>query len=65
MCASGEVKPWAGFTVQVNVSLCKPVRVGSMLRVEAWLDRREGLRKLWIGAKLVCEETVREENERM
>ena len=30
-CVTGECKPWTGFTVQINTSLKKPVRVGQIL----------------------------------
>ena len=52
-CSSGHVKPWSGFTVQVNTSLRKSVPVDSMLRIEASVDRREGSRKIWIKSRLV------------
>lgn len=32
------VVPWSGYTVQVNTSLRQPVSVGSLLRLEAWVD---------------------------
>ena len=57
-CAEGNVpKPWSGYTVQVDVSLKKPVIVGSLLRIEAWIERREGPRKIWACCKLVDPET--------
>lgn len=56
-CTSGEVRPWSGYTVQVNTSLRKAVKVGSVLKLEAWVDRKEGSRKYWIGAKLSDGET--------
>ena len=34
--------------VLVDTSLKKPVAVGSLLRLEAKVDRREGARKVWI-----------------
>lgn len=52
-CCTGIVKPWAGYTVQVNTSLKKSVKVGSVLKLIAWVDRLEGSRKVWIGCKLV------------
>lgn len=52
-CTSGEVRPWSGYTVQVNTALRKPVKVGSVLRLEAWVDRKEGNRKYWIKSKLI------------
>ena len=51
-CVSGKVKPWSGYTVQVNTSLKTPVPVNSVLKMEAWVTRREGARKYWIGARL-------------
>lgn len=56
-CTSGEVRPWCGYTVQVNTALRKAVKVGSVLRLEAWVDRKEGSRKFWIKAKLCDEES--------
>ncbi len=56
-CATGEVIPWSGYTVQVNTSLRKAVKVGSLLRLEAWIERKEGNRKYWIGARLLNAET--------
>ena len=52
-CYTGSVKPWNGFTVQVNTSLKKPVPVHSLLRLNAWVDRLEGKRKVWIKCNLV------------
>lgn len=51
-CVSGEVKPWSGYTVQVNTALKKSVPVDSVLKMEAWVHRREGARKYWISARL-------------
>lgn len=51
-CSSGELKAWEGFTVQIDTSLKKPVQVGSMLRVEASIIKREGARKVYIAARL-------------
>lgn len=51
-CASGTVKPWSGYTVQVNTALRKSVKVGSILKVEAWVDRVEGPRKVWVKSLL-------------
>jgi acyl-coenzyme A thioesterase PaaI-like protein len=51
-CVTGDVKPWSGYTVQVNTALKKPVPVDSVLKMEAWVHRREGARKYWISAKL-------------
>jgi acyl-coenzyme A thioesterase PaaI-like protein len=52
-CVGGSADPWSGFTVQVNTSLKKAVPVGSVLRVEAWVDRQEGSRKFWIFSRLL------------
>jgi hypothetical protein len=43
--------------VQVDTSLKKPVQVGSVLRVEAAIVRREGHRKVFITARLTDPET--------
>lgn len=52
-CVSGSVRPWSGYTVQVNTALRKSVPVDSVLKLEAWVKKREGARKYWIGARLV------------
>jgi len=52
-CVSGEVKPWCGYTVQVNTALKKPVKIGSTLQLESWVVRKEGLRKFWISSRLM------------
>lgn len=52
-CVSGIVRPWSGFTVQVNTSLKKAVCVGSTLKLEAWVNRIDGSRKFWISCRLV------------
>jgi len=56
-CVSGTVKPWSGYTVQVNTSLMKSVKVGQVLKLEAWVQRKEGTRKYWIEAQLINPET--------
>jgi acyl-coenzyme A thioesterase PaaI-like protein len=56
-CVSGEVKPWSGYTVQVNTALKKSVKVGSILKLESWVKRKEGTRKYWIESRLVNPET--------
>ena len=56
-CSSGEMRAWEGFTVQIDTSLKKPVKVGSVLRVEATVSKREGPRKVYIAARLVDPET--------
>lgn len=43
-CCTGQVLPWSAFTVQVNTKLCKPIRVGSRLILQATivsLERRK------------------------
>lgn len=52
-CSSGEMRPWGGYTVQIDTTLKRPVPVGSLLRVEAVITKREGPRKVFINAKLV------------
>lgn len=44
-------KPWNGVTVQVNVSLKKPVRIGSVLRIVGRVSKRDR-RKVHIEAVL-------------
>jgi hypothetical protein len=51
-CSTGVVNPWSGYTVQVNTSLRKSVRADSILKLEAWVDRFEGQRKVWVKAML-------------
>ncbi len=45
-------RPWSGFTVQIDTSLKKSVKVGQLLQVEAWIERRDGPRKVWVGCRL-------------
>jgi hypothetical protein len=47
------ISPWNGYTVQVNTALSKSVAVGSLLKLEAKMIKKEGQRKHWIEAKLV------------
>ncbi|KAJ1403915.1 hypothetical protein B484DRAFT_457449 [Ochromonadaceae sp. CCMP2298] len=56
-CVSGSVIPWSGFTVQINTSLKLSVPVGSVLKLESWVRKREGRRKFWIDARLSDAET--------
>jgi len=51
-CASGLVKPWSGFTVQINASLRKPVPIGSVLLVRAEIVNVER-RKVSVRVKIV------------
>jgi acyl-coenzyme A thioesterase PaaI-like protein len=55
-CESGHCLPWSGYTVQVDTSLKKAIPVGSLLKVEGWVERREGKRKIHIKARLSDEE---------
>lgn len=50
--ATGKCIPWSGFTAQINTSLKKPIKVGSMLVLRAKISKREG-RKVWITSELV------------
>lgn len=52
------IVPWNGYTVQVNTALRKSVRIGSILRLEASVTRKEGARKHWIAARLFDPETL-------
>lgn len=52
-CADGELKPWSGFTVQIDTALKKAVAVGSVLRLEAEITQRVGQRKIFIKARLL------------
>ena len=38
--------------MQINTALKKTVKIGSYLRLEARVSRREGKRKVWVEAKL-------------
>ena len=49
---TGQVRPWSGFTVQINTSLQKPIPVFSMLMVVGEVMRLER-RKVFIEARLV------------
>ncbi|RYH28899.1 PaaI family thioesterase [archaeon] len=51
-CVTGQALPWSGYTVQVNTSLRKGIKVGALLKLEAWVTRKEGTRKYWIHARL-------------
>lgn len=50
-CVTGRVRPWTGFTVQVNTSLQKPVAIHSTLIVQATVTRTER-RKVYVNARL-------------
>jgi acyl-coenzyme A thioesterase PaaI-like protein len=49
---TGECRPWTGFTVQVNTSLKKPIRVDSFLLVKATITKIER-RKVSVTAELI------------
>ena len=49
---TGRCRPWTGFTVQVNTSLKKPIRVDSFLLVKATITKIER-RKVFITAELI------------
>ncbi len=54
-CESGVCLPWSGYTVQVDTSLKKAIPVNSLLKIQGWIERREGSRKIYIRAMLVDE----------
>ncbi|CAB9509879.1 Thioesterase superfamily [Seminavis robusta] len=49
---TGTCRPWTGFTVQVNTSLKKPIRVDSFLLVKAKITKVER-RKVSVTAELI------------
>jgi hypothetical protein len=51
-CSGDDIKIWSGYTVQVNTALRKSVEIGSILRLDAWIDRIEGERKVWVKSAL-------------
>jgi predicted thioesterase len=50
---TGRLNPWSGFTAQINVSLKRPIAVGSVLKMIGRVVRWEG-RKVWVDAALVA-----------
>jgi acyl-coenzyme A thioesterase PaaI-like protein len=50
-CVTGSCRPWSGFTVQVNTSLCKPIPVDSVLLVQATISKVER-RKVYVEAQI-------------
>jgi acyl-coenzyme A thioesterase PaaI-like protein len=50
-CATGTVRPWSGFTVQVNTCLKRPVKVNSVLLIHAQILKVER-RKVFVQATL-------------
>ncbi len=59
---TGKCRPWSGYTAQVNVSLKRPVAVGSYMRVCGTIMKWEG-RKVWIHSKLLSWEDENESEE--
>ena len=49
---TGQCQPWSGFTAQVNVSLKRPIPVGSYLKIVGVVTKTER-RKVWIESRLV------------
>lgn len=50
--ATGQCLPWSGFTAQVNVSLKRPITVGSYLKIVGKIVKWEG-RKVSIHSQLL------------
>lgn len=51
-CESGKCIPWSGYTVQVDTSLKKAISINSTLKLEAWIEKREGKKKIYVKCKL-------------
>jgi acyl-coenzyme A thioesterase PaaI-like protein len=51
-CSTGQCLPWTGYTVQVNTKLCKPVKVGMVLKIVCSIIKMER-RKVWVKATLL------------
>ena len=47
----GTCEPWSGHTVQVNVTLKRPIPLGSYMKIVGEVIRFEG-RKVWVHASL-------------
>lgn len=58
---TGRCVPWSGYTAQVNVSLMRPVMVGSYLMVCGTVSKWEG-RKVWVHSKLISRGEDDDEN---
>ena len=56
-CITGKVRPWSGYTVQVNTKLQAPVPIHSFVSLVAVVDRVER-RKVYVTATLSSETTV-------
>ena len=50
---TGKCLPWSGFTAQVNVTLKKPVAVGSVLKIVGRVEKYER-RKVWVQSTLTA-----------
>lgn len=50
---TGRCLPWSGFTAQINVSLKKPIAVGSILKIVGKIVKCDR-RKVWVDACLVA-----------
>ena len=50
---TGKCIAWSGFTAQVNVSLKRPIAVGSIVKIVGRVTRWEG-RKVWVEATLIA-----------
>mmetsp|Transcript_1781 Transcript_1781/g.3593 ORF Transcript_1781/g.3593 Transcript_1781/m.3593 type:complete len:96 (+) Transcript_1781:802-1089(+) len=54
--ATGQCIPWSGFTAQINVTLKRPISVGSYLKITGTITKREG-RKVWVHAQILVADT--------
>ena len=52
---TGQCLAWSGLTAQINVSLKRPIAVGSVLKIVGKIVKWER-RKVWIEASLVAVE---------
>ena len=50
---TGKCLAWSGFTAQINVSLKKPIAVGSVLKIVGRVLNRE-TRKVWVQSTLTA-----------
>lgn len=58
-CVTGEYRRWSGYTVKVNASLKKAVRVESVLKVVCYVVKVER-RKVWLECELITVEDATE-----
>ncbi len=61
-CVTGRCLAWTGYTVQVNTSLMKPIRVGQILKLCCTIEKVER-RKVFLKAKLVAPDTSTDEDQ--